>query len=83
MHQLKVKKNRSSHHGAVEMNLTQNHEVAGSIPGVAVSRGVGCKCGSDPELLWLWLSATAPIRPLAWEPPYATVAAPKRPKTNK
>ena len=26
---------RSSHHGAVEMNPTRNHEVAGSIPGLA------------------------------------------------
>ena len=25
----------SSYHGAVEMNLTRNHEVAGSIPGLA------------------------------------------------
>ena len=25
----------SSHHGTVEMNLTRNHEVAGSIPGLA------------------------------------------------
>ena len=25
----------SSHHGAVEMNLTRNHEVVGSIPGLA------------------------------------------------
>ena len=34
-------------------------------------------CGSDPILLWLWhrLVATAQIRPLAWEPPYATEAA--------
>ena len=24
----------SSYHGAVEMNLTRNHEVAGSIPGL-------------------------------------------------
>ena len=32
---------------------------------------------SDPVLLWLWsrLAATAPIRPLAWEPPYAGGAA--------
>jgi len=39
--------------------------------------GVGCKCGSDPALLWLWRRpvATAPIRPLAWEPPYAAGAA--------
>uniref|UniRef100_A0A4X1SIA2 Apoptosis inhibitor 5 n=1 Tax=Sus scrofa TaxID=9823 RepID=A0A4X1SIA2_PIG len=45
--------------------------------GVAVSCGVGCRCGSDPELLWLWrrLVATAPIQPLAWEPPYAAGAA--------
>ena len=26
---------RSSLHGAAEMNLTRNHEVAGSIPGLA------------------------------------------------
>ena len=35
--------------------------------------GVGCRRGSDPALLWLWCrqAATALIRPLAWEPPYA------------
>ena len=35
--------------------------------------GVGGTRGSDLALLWLWrrLAATAPIRPLAWEPPYA------------
>ena len=34
-------------------------------------------CGSDLVLLWLWrrLVAIAPIRPLAWEPPYATRVA--------
>ena len=26
---------RSSHHGAAETNLTRNHEVEGSIPGLA------------------------------------------------
>ena len=26
---------RSSHHGATETNMTRNHEVAGSIPGLA------------------------------------------------
>ena len=48
-----------------------------------MSYGVGRKRGSDPELLWLWLwpAAVAPIRPLAWEPPYATgVALKKTPK---
>ena len=29
------KKNQSSHHGTAEMNLTRNHEIAGSIPGLA------------------------------------------------
>ena len=40
------------------------------------SCGVGHRCGSDPVLLWLWgrPAAVAPIRPLAWEPPYATGA---------
>ena len=74
------------------MNPTRNHEVAGSIPApaqwvndpaVAVSCGVGCRRGSDPALLCLWSRpvATAPIRPLAWEPPYAAGAALE--KTNK
>ena len=41
--------------------------------GIAMSFGAGCRCGLDPELLWLWcrLAATALIQPLAWEPPYA------------
>ena len=44
---------------------------------VAVSCGVGCRLSLDPALLWLWhrLAATAPIRPLAWEPLYAAGAA--------
>ena len=31
------------------------------------------KMQADPELLWLWcrLAAAAPIRPLAWDLPYA------------
>ena len=49
--------------------------------------GVGRRRGLDPVLLWLWCRpvATAPIRPLTWEPPYAMVAAlekAKRPKTK-
>ena len=41
--------------------------------------------GSDLALLWLWcrLAAVALIRPLAWEPPYATGVALKRPKKKK
>jgi len=58
-----------------------------------VSCGVGCRRGSDPALLCLWRRpvATAPIRLLAWEPPYAAGAAQeiatttttKRQKTKK
>ena len=38
-----------------------------------MSCGLGCRRGLDSELLQLWCrsAATAPIRPLAWEPPYA------------
>ena len=47
-----------------------------------MSCGVGCRLGSDLALLWLWHkpAAVAPIRPLAWEPPYATGVALKKQK---
>ena len=47
--------------------------------------GVGRRHGSDPELLWLWcrLAATALIRPLAWEPPYAAGAALEKTEKKK
>jgi len=50
-----------------------------------VSCGVGCRHGSDPALLWFWhrLAVTAPIRPLAWEPPYAAGAAQEMAKRQK
>ena len=39
----------------------------------------------DPVLLWLWHRsvATAPMGPLAWEPPCAADAALKRQKAKK
>ena len=50
-----------------------------------MSCGVGCRQGSDPMLLWLWrrLEATAPIYPLAWEPPCAAGAALEKAKRQK
>ena len=50
-----------------------------------MSCGVGRRLASDPKLLWVWhrLAATAPIRRLAWEPPYVTGVALKRQKTKK
>ena len=74
-------------------NLTRNHEVVGSIPGLAqwvedlalsMSCGVGHRCGSDLVLLWLWCrpAAAALIPPLAWEPPYAVGATLKRQLIN-
>ena len=75
-------------------NPTGSHEDAGLISGltqwikgssVAPSCCVGCRSGSDLVLLWLWhrLSAAALIQSLAWELPYAEVAALKRPKKKK
>ena len=71
----KQKKPGSSHHGTAETNPTRNHEVAGSIPGLT-------QWVKDLVVLWLWrrLAAVAPIRPLAWEPPYAAGAALKKTK---
>ena len=50
-----------------------------------MSCDVGCKCGSDPMLLWLWCrpATRAPIRTLAWEIPYAMGMALKRKKKKK
>ena len=50
-----------------------------------MSCGIGHRRGLDPVLLWLWcrLAATASIRPLAWEPPYAAGAALEQAKKDQ
>ena len=63
------------------MNPTSIHKDA-SFSCIAVSCGVGHRCGLDLVLLWPWYrpAAVAPIGPLAWKPPYATGAALKSKK---
>jgi len=50
-----------------------------------MSYGVDQRRGLDLVLLWLWCrpAAIAPIRPLAWESPYAAGTPLKRPKKKK
>ena len=50
-----------------------------------MSCGVGRRCSSDPQLLWLWcrLATAAPIRPLAWELSFAMAVALKKKKKKK
>ena len=50
-----------------------------------MSCGVDCRRGLDPTLLWFWQRqvATAPMRPLAWDPPCAVGAALEKKKRQK
>ena len=50
-----------------------------------MSCGVSCRHGSDLAWMWVWRRpvAAALIRPLAWEPPYATGAALEKAKRQK
>ena len=66
-------------------NTEQMYEQLGDACGQEKDECIGCRCGSDPTLLWLWrrLAATAPIQPLAWERPYATGAALQKKKKKE
>ena len=50
-----------------------------------MSCGVGRRCGSDLALVWLGCrpASVAPIRPLAWESPYAVGVALKKQKKKQ
>jgi len=52
---------------------------------MALSSGIGRRCGLDPAFMWLWcrLATTLLIRPLAWDPPHTTDAALKTKKNKK
>ena len=47
-----------------------------------MSWGVDHRLGWDMVMVWLWPAAVAPVRPLVWEPPYASGAALKSQKKN-
>ena len=59
------------------MRLWVRSLASGQGSGVAISRGVGCRRGSDLAWLWVWRgsAAIALIRSLAWEPPHAVGVA--------
>ena len=91
---LKINKIRNSHCGSAEwsqlvsmrMHVWFLASIGGQGLGIAMSCGVVCRHGSDPEWLWLChrLAAAVPIWPLAWKLPYVAGAACKiKIKINK
>ena len=70
----------SSHCGSAVMNTTSIHE-----DGCAMGCGVGCKCSSDPALLWLWCRpAATPQLQLQFDPQPGNLHMPQvQPKTKK
>ena len=53
--------------------------------GIAVSCGVGPRCSSDLDLLWLWhrLAAIAPAQPPAWELLYEALKSKEKKKKSE
>ena len=89
---VKRKKSWSSCCGAMEINPTRNHEVAGSIPGLAhwvkdlaLIRAVDVGSRHSSDLAWLWCrpAVVAPIRPLAWEQSHMPWVWPYKAKKKK
>ena len=84
---------QSSHRSSVVIKPSSIHEDAGLIPALTqwikdpVLPSAVVQVADTPRIqhcLWLWhrLAATAPIQPLAWDPPYAVGEALKRQKNK-
>ena len=72
---------KSPHAVGVALEMAKRKKKGSS---VAANYGVGHTYSLDPTLLWLGCrpAATAPIQPLAWEPPYAVGVALKKTRTH-